>query len=277
MFFKHWFIYLDKKRAQKLKELDSQRTALGEEKYGKLKAHLPKPKKVEYFSIKLNLFSKENKGLGVHYDIDGVDHCKYFYFIIPWLISFTVTVNWNHDRFKATYPELMKDDISKEWSFIFTQQYWSFYWNYSEDVVSGKRSGFKKFVEVSDLLKGPVTHHLGHPSELVLTTTRPLKTSYRTESGGEEIIQLQIQVRKKEIVYFYKRWFSKTYTRWDVICETPVTVPGKGENGWDCGDEVLTSTYRPELDTSDFTVGSAKNAEMAADAYVDSIIKKLKR
>lgn len=45
-----------------------------------------------------------------------------------------------------------------------------------------------------------------------------------------------------------KRWWTKTLVRCEVVPDTPIPFPGKGESAWDCGEDAMHSSYFPAVE-----------------------------
>ena len=55
-----------------------------------------------------------------------------------------------------------------------------------------------------------------------------------------------LDIRLFESIFKRPRWpWAKRIMRADINPRVPVTIPGKGENSWDCGDDAIHSLTTP--------------------------------
>lgn len=295
---KSWFWNRNEKR----EELEKKEVAKG---------NLPVAKKISYVSTKLAWFSKSIRNFAIKFFIDGVESEVGFYFTIPYLAHLSVTLQFDHDAFKKKWPKLNKEDLGREWGISITREYVAVYWNYISD--NDHKSGFSWMGDWSDIIRGKNTVVEWRPCVKVLTTHRDITTSYRLSSYpkeveiirtpemlrrmksmhesklGEEkpkvadttegpgIIRVPITIYERVGVWSYKRWWKIKHVRYEVASDVGIIVPGKGENSWDQDDEVCISRFDAERDSADFSCGGEKTPEAAADAYINSIKRKLSR
>ena len=83
---------------------------------------------------------------------------------------------------------------------------------------------------------------------------RELERAEKVEIPMPEGIYLAT-VRLEHVETKRPRWFGSSFRCARVDPETPIPVPGKGENAWDCGEDALYSSSVPDVRTVPEAVG----------------------
>lgn len=277
---KRWFWDRDKKRNEIQKAAYVNNTEATTE--------IPPAKSISYISTKLAWFDKAIRGFRSSFYIEGGESEVGFYLTIPWLFSISITLQYESEVFKKKWPELYAKDGNLSWGFSFTRDYFSLEWKRYTEMMGNER-GFHIMKDWRDLIMGDYTTVSWSKSEKVYSKYHPIATHYRVDDYDRKevmvdrnpanegvIIQVPISVYKKVGTWHYKRWWNIKRTRYEVESEVGIFVRGKGENSWDQDDEICISRFNPDRDCADFSCG-AKTPEEAADAYIESIKRKLNR
>ena len=289
---KMWWWRRDKKREElldmenkihKMLINNSEHNPKTEDLYSKIKTNIPPAKRINTVITRLKWFSKTIHGFSLRGYINSGDGPTIGgYVTIPWLFSLSIECQCDYDWFKNRYPKLFEENGKIAWGISLSKDYIYISWNDYEDCMcdSNKRTGFHYIAEWSDIIRGNYTKVIWDEPVKVLTTTRKIATGYKTENypdakkmiaSDKVIVTLPITVYKKVGTWYYKRWFNKKYTRYEVVCDVGIVVPGKGENSWDCDDEIHKSPWNEKEKSSSFSTGGCKSPELAADTYVNSI------
>lgn len=280
--YKKWFKDFNEKRDNMEKEMLS-KGVVGKE------SDLPAKSKLGILISRLTLFSKENNSLKFNFYINGEENNIGFYFVIPYLINFSFELGLEREYFKKKFPLISKKSRDTNWGFGFYPTYAHFKFN-SYNNIYGKSFGFSKFIEYVDLLKGDVKEITEGKLEKALETNISISTNYKlsgypkevkliysnSEMKGTARIDIPLTIYKKTITYHYKRWFSKTITRYEVESHVGIIVPGKGESSWDQDDWIMESKLNTDGQSTGFSC-VADSTEEAAIKYRDSILRNLKR
>lgn len=152
-----------------------------------------------------------------HVDDGEVDQ-----YLLSLPLLFDLRVRWeNHSR---------DHDYGTRWAFLVDKELVVWKWNYKEMDQTGSSS----ISMWDDILNGPCT----------LTSSEIIKRGYTTfeiSNHPKEKNNLHVAVEKS--VYTYDRWYKKpleVYRLEIQYCgDYPPVVFGKGENSWDCDDQVL--------------------------------------
>ena len=214
------------------------------------------------------------------------------YFTIPYLFMFEHNKRLTTEAFKQRYPE-MKDYDQHSWGFHIGREHVSLYWNHLSHWDLDLEKGFSWTKSWSEILKGEVKKITTKPSIPILVTTDLITSNYRKEWYDENGIQVYpsdekgsdgyfdipviFQVRKKVYTRHYSRWFSKSFFTYEICMSNKLIVPGKGENSWDCDDEVIESVYDKAYDHCSFSIGSAKSPLEAVSKVKEIIYRQLNR
>lgn len=280
--YKKWFKDFNEKRDSIEKQMLSKGVTAKE-------SDLPTKSKLGILISKLSLFSKENNSLKFNFYINGEENNIGFYFVFPYLINFSFELELEREYFKKKFPLISKESRDVDWGFGFYSTYAHFKFNSYNDIY-GKSFGFSKFIEYVDLLKGDIKEITEGKLEKVLETNITITTNYKLTEYPKEVkliypvsemkgcvgIDIPLTIYRKVHTRHYKRWFSKTITRYSVESHIGIIVPGKGENSWDQDDWVMQSKLTADGQSTGFSC-VADSPEEAAIIYRDSILRNLKR
>lgn len=277
-------------------------------------ADLPKRKALSLVKTKLRWFTKEINTFAGRFTIDGSEGEVGFHFSIPWLFSISIDWEYINGEFKKRYPKIAELDADVIWGFVFNKTYISLSWG-EYRTIFGERKGWSWMEDWGDLLRGRNTKVVWTKHLPVLKIQMTVFSSYKLDSYPKEVnildedkmldamrrihasaikprsleelkrnpglkyglISVGLTVYERTGTWYFTRWFPLKHKQYGVTSDVGIIVPGKGENSWDQDDEVLQSFYHEETDNCDFSVGSAKSPIEAAQSYIDSIERKLKR
>ena len=266
---KSWFWYRNHEYDQKAKPIKVGDAAA-------VDATLPKPKRVTSVSTRL-YWGKAANRLGVMFGLDGGECFIYFYFMLPWLFGVSFTLNCDWTWFKSRWPKLIETSGSKEWGFGGDRHYLALYWYAYSDRLwsSDKRTGFHFIADWVDLIKGQCTGVKWEPAKLVLARDVEFPILYKSELYPDvpQTVTGRVEVREKRGKWTYPRWWPKYHTRYEISCDRTFVFPGKGENSWDCVDNVVTYQWHEDSQHAGFSTGSAKSAEEALQVFCEDIKK----
>lgn len=304
---KSWFWDRNKKRDQMEKLATLRNEVINE-------ADLPKHKALSLVKTKLRWFTKEINALTARFSIDGGEGEVGFYLSIPWLFSISVDWEYINGEFKKRYPKIAEDDADVTWGFTLNKTYISLSWR-EYRTMFGERKGWNWMEDWVDLLRGRNTKVVWTKHLPVLKIQMTVFSSYKLDSYPKEVnildedkmldamraihtsaikprtleelkrnpglkyglISVGLTVYERTGTWYFTRWFPTKHKQYGVTSDVGIIVPGKGENSYDQDDELCQSFYHEETDNCDFSVGSAKSPIEAAQAYINSIERKLKR
>lgn len=304
---KSWFWDRNKKRDQ-MEKLATMRNEVINE------ADLPNRKELSLVKTKLRWFTKEINSFAARFSIDGGEGEVGFYFCIPWLFSISVDWEYINGGFKKRYPKIAEDDADVTWGILLNKTYVTLSWREYRTMLND-RKGWYWTKDWADILRGDNTKVVWTKHLPVLKIQMTVFSSYKLDSYPKEVnildedkmleamramhasaikprtleelkrnsdlkyglISVGLTVYERTGTWYFTRWFPTKHKQYGVASDVGIIVPGKGENSWDQDDEICLSLYHEETDSCDFSVGSAKSPIEAAQAYIDSIERKLKR
>lgn len=234
----------------------------------------PCDRRVRMVSTRLYWWKGANR-FDVNFGIDGNEGEYHFWFILPWLFGIAITVGCNWDWFKRRYPALVKDGADLSYGVGLSRSYISVHWGDRDTGSSFERRGFHWIKDWGDLLRGDNTSVEWGKAELVYEKDHRLRVVYR--SNRHPVVphyqSTRIRVYKKVGVWHFSRWFPKRHTRWEVECDQVFTMPGKGENSWDCEDDTWGGyNFDAERQSCNFSSG-AKTVDAAVQGFIESFNK----
>lgn len=217
---------------------------------------------------KVRLFSRKNC-FQLSFSRDYDENALYIALQLPWLLficfSADVARYWLNPRRLVAGAlcyslTLNREMYHAEWNRLDTMDsdtstghHWVKSW---EDVWRGDQL---PDVEVSDY---GITDHIRRVRFYGDESPGPILVGCHFPTSDGCTGSVQLYVGKYQYTAHYKRWWvpAKRWTRYDVTCSNPnLKYPGKGENGWDCGDETLT----------EISFGShCESPEQAADLFI---------
>jgi len=238
----------------------------------------PKPMKVRAVMSRVFWWKAADR-FDIHYGLDGNEGEYHFWFILPWLFGFSVTVMCDWDWFKRRHPTLVDNGTDVTYSLSLTRDYLAVYWGDRDTMDSTTRKGFHLVKDWWEVFKGKCTEVVWSNAKLVAEKDTTLRVTHRSDRHPVVPFHQPVRIRvyRKVGTWHYSRWFPRKQVRWEVECDQTIMMPGKGENDWDCGDwEWGGYNFNEARQSCNFSC-AAKNAADAIQIFKDSFHKAQQR
>lgn len=178
------------------------------------------------FMIEVNLLNASNS-LSVWLNVGGVDNKACVFVAIPFICCIAFILDWHGScRWLPRERKTTGFSIAPDWAMM---SIWHDDSGWTKDRFKWQHVSFSP----SDVLFG-VNKYSERDIEIA---TRAVEID-----GVEHVLDIKLF----ESTFKRPRWpWAKKVVRADITPRVPITIPGKGENSWDCGDDAIHSLMTP--------------------------------
>lgn len=201
-----------------------------------------KPKKRRTFNLGKMRFTWEPWGGGLSWCLWWVCYGEYekgFYFDLPLLGHLSMTMDTKRGGPNALWlRELYKDDYSMSWvrgwiskEHFSVSLYDRDHWEGSKSIRCGINTTWER------ILKGKPNYRGPQGQATLLESVYREVIDWCHPSGKPTPVEVEFFIEVQPYLTTYSRWWALKWFRAEVSTDVALHTSGKGEMGYDCGDE----------------------------------------